>query len=230
MDSQGVFFGAKNFFKKLRKTRPLLRISRQNGPFTTSTGGGCGARWYDDTGIYIHGAGVPGACLYGLLPAGAGRRHRPGPGAGSLPGGLAGGGPVPGRLRKAVAGPHCSQQGKRPPAQRVGPQDEHPRRRGAGPGRRAARPGTRGPGPGRPGAGGPAAENFSPAGALQDPLPALPAGRVHPGGGRAPLPPPRKDPERPAVAGQKDAAGRDRTGTRTGKEDWGWNCLERMAA
>src|SRR5699024_12154217 len=93
-----------------------------------------------------------------------------------------------------------------------------------------AGPGPRGPGPGRPGAGGAAAEDPGPAGALQDPLPAVPAGGVHPGGGRPPLPPARKDPERPAVAGKKNAAGADRTGTRTGKIGRGWNCLGRTAA
>ena len=69
---------------------------------------------------------------------------------------------------------------------------------------------------------------------LPHPLPALPAGGVRPGRGRPPLPPARKDPERPALAGQKDAAGRDRTGTTTGtpdgKEERGWNCSVTMAA
>ena len=44
---------------------------------------------------------------------------------------MAGGRPLPGRQRKTVAGPHRGQQSQRPPAQRLGPQDEYPRRRGA---------------------------------------------------------------------------------------------------
>ena len=35
---------------------------------------------------------------------------------------------------------------------------------------------------------------------------------------------------RPAVAGQKDAAGPDRGRTRTGREEYGWNCFEMTAA